>query len=296
MITAPSAASVRRLSNVDSRSGVSRSSTTSRRCSFSVTSADRCTRLWVTPVATAATVAVVAGAMIIPFVRYEPDDGPAAMSPAGQYRTADTSRPSQDDRSAAQCLSRTRVAGLVEQHQPSRLADHHVDVLARVEQSAQDGCRVRDPARTGDPDQPRPARGGHGATLGFRPPVRAVIRSAHALTWAPILAIAGYISLGFAADRFGRKGTVFTYFAASLLMTPVLFLWTQDLTPVLLLCAVNGFFTLGQYTWMPVWLPEFYPTTSARPAPRSCSTRPGSSRSSARCSPARSSARSAATA
>ncbi len=73
-------------------------------------------------------------------------------------------------------------------------------------------------------------------------------------------AIAGYISLGFAADKFGRKGTVFTYFAASLVMTPVLFLWTHDLTLVLLLCAVNGFFTLGQYTWMPVWLPEFYPT------------------------------------
>ncbi|HEY0450310.1 MFS transporter [Actinophytocola sp.] len=73
-------------------------------------------------------------------------------------------------------------------------------------------------------------------------------------------AIAGYISLGFAADRFGRKGTVFTYFAASLIMTPVLFLWTSDLTLVLVLCAVNGFFTLGQYTWMPVWLPEFYPT------------------------------------
>ncbi|WP_291415180.1 MFS transporter [Actinophytocola sp.] len=73
-------------------------------------------------------------------------------------------------------------------------------------------------------------------------------------------AIAGYIALGFAADKFGRKGTVFTYFAASLVMTPVLFLWTSDLTLVLLLCAVNGFFTLGQYTWMPVWLPEFYPT------------------------------------
>lgn len=73
-------------------------------------------------------------------------------------------------------------------------------------------------------------------------------------------AIAGYIALGFSADRFGRKPTVFTYFLVSLVMTPVLFLWTQDLTLVLLLCAVNGFFTLGQYTWMPVWLPEFYPT------------------------------------
>lgn len=73
-------------------------------------------------------------------------------------------------------------------------------------------------------------------------------------------AIAGYIALGFAADRFGRKPTTFAYFAVSLVMTPVLFLWTHDLTLVLLMCAVNGFFTLGQYTWMPVWLPEFYPT------------------------------------
>ncbi|MQA09365.1 MAG: MFS transporter [Pseudonocardiaceae bacterium] len=73
-------------------------------------------------------------------------------------------------------------------------------------------------------------------------------------------AIAGYISLGFLADRFGRKGTVFLYFAASLVMTPVLFLWTHDLGLVLALCVVNGFFTLGQYSWMPVWLPEFYPT------------------------------------
>ncbi|MCE7010891.1 MFS transporter [Kibdelosporangium philippinense] len=73
-------------------------------------------------------------------------------------------------------------------------------------------------------------------------------------------AIAGYISLGFLADRFGRKGTVFLYFGASLVLTPVLFLWTHDLWLILVFCAVNGFFTLGQYTWMPVWLPEFYPT------------------------------------
>ncbi|MGH6983279.1 MAG: MFS transporter, partial [Stellaceae bacterium] len=24
---------------------------------------------------------------------------------------------------------------------------------------------------------------------------------------------------------------------------------------------VNGFFTLGQYSWMPVWLPELFPTS-----------------------------------
>lgn len=73
-------------------------------------------------------------------------------------------------------------------------------------------------------------------------------------------AIAGYVAFGFLADRFGRKPTVMLYFAASLVLTPVLFLWTHDLSLIVVVLVVNGFFTLGQYTWMPVWLPEFYPT------------------------------------
>ena len=40
-------------------------------------------------------------------------------------------------------------------------------------------------------------------------------------------AILGYVSLGFLADRFGRKPVVMFYFAVALLMTPVLFLWTR---------------------------------------------------------------------
>ena len=52
------------------------------------------------------------------------------------------------------------------------------------------------------------------------------------------------------------------YFAVSLLMTPVLFLWTTDLNLLLVAAAVNAFFTLGQYSWMPVWLPELFPTRS----------------------------------
>ncbi|HTJ24746.1 MAG TPA: MFS transporter, partial [Candidatus Limnocylindria bacterium] len=73
-------------------------------------------------------------------------------------------------------------------------------------------------------------------------------------------AIAGYIGCGFFADKWGRKPVTFAFFALSLLLTPVLFLWTHDLTLVLIICVVNGFFTLGQYTWMPTWLPEIYPT------------------------------------
>ena len=73
-------------------------------------------------------------------------------------------------------------------------------------------------------------------------------------------AIAGYISLGFFADVVGRKPVVMVFFAAALVMTPVLFLWTSDLNLLLLAACVNGFFTLGQYSWMPVWLPELFPT------------------------------------
>ena len=88
-----------------------------------------------------------------------------------------------------------------------------------------------------------------------------------AQTWASyagmsynIGAICGYIGLGFLADRFGRKPIVMIFFAASLFLTPLLYLWTHDLNMLLLVAAINGFFTLGQYSWMSVWLPELFPT------------------------------------
>jgi MFS family permease len=73
-------------------------------------------------------------------------------------------------------------------------------------------------------------------------------------------AIIGYISLGFLADKFGRKPIVMIFFAASLVLTFALYKWTTDLNLLLLVAAVNGFFTLGQYSWMSVWLPELFPT------------------------------------
>jgi MFS family permease len=73
-------------------------------------------------------------------------------------------------------------------------------------------------------------------------------------------AILGYIGLGFFADILGRKPVVLVFYAAALIMTPVLYYWTHNLDLLLLVAGVNGFFTLGQYSWMPVWLPELFPT------------------------------------
>jgi MFS family permease len=52
----------------------------------------------------------------------------------------------------------------------------------------------------------------------------------------------------------------FTYMLLALILTPILFLWTQDLSLLLWLAFLNAIFSNGQYSWMPVWLPELYPT------------------------------------
>ena len=72
--------------------------------------------------------------------------------------------------------------------------------------------------------------------------------------------VLGYLSMGFLMDAFGRKPVTIAFFVMALLMTPVLFFMTTDLRLLLLLATVNAFFSNGQYTWMPVWLPELYPT------------------------------------
>jgi MFS family permease len=73
-------------------------------------------------------------------------------------------------------------------------------------------------------------------------------------------AVVGYVALGFLADALGRKPTTILYFACSLIMVPVVFLWTHDLTMLLIVAAVLGAVASGQYTWMAVWLPELFPT------------------------------------
>ena len=72
--------------------------------------------------------------------------------------------------------------------------------------------------------------------------------------------IIGYIALGYLADSIGRKPTVMIYLLLSLVMTPVMFLWTSDLGALLVAAGFLGMFVAGQFTWMAAWLPELYPT------------------------------------
>jgi MFS family permease len=88
-----------------------------------------------------------------------------------------------------------------------------------------------------------------------------------AATWASYTGMAftagtivGYVMFGFLADEFGRKPIVMLYFALSLLLTPVTFLWTPNLGIMLILAAALGCFSSGQFTWMSTWLPELYET------------------------------------
>jgi MFS family permease len=73
-------------------------------------------------------------------------------------------------------------------------------------------------------------------------------------------AIFGYAGLGFLADVYGRKPVTIAYFALAFISVPIFFLWTHDLTLMLLAGAFSGIFVSGQFTWMACWLPELFPT------------------------------------
>jgi MFS family permease len=72
--------------------------------------------------------------------------------------------------------------------------------------------------------------------------------------------VGGYLAMGWLADIIGRKAVMTLYFAASLLLTPVFFLFAHTLTAMIGLAALNGVFTLGQMTWLALYPGELFPT------------------------------------
>ncbi|MBI4401685.1 MAG: MFS transporter [Nitrospirae bacterium] len=73
-------------------------------------------------------------------------------------------------------------------------------------------------------------------------------------------ALAGYLSFGPLADRFGRRPVFALMCAGSLVMLPVTFLTPHAYTHVLLLLPILGFFNNGIFSGFPIYLPELYPT------------------------------------
>ena len=70
----------------------------------------------------------------------------------------------------------------------------------------------------------------------------------------------GYCAFGFLADAFGRKPTAMAFYAMCLILTPIVYLWVQDIHLLLLVFAVYGFFIQGIFSWTSIWLPELFPT------------------------------------
>src|SRR5499427_2717325 len=73
-------------------------------------------------------------------------------------------------------------------------------------------------------------------------------------------ALLGFFMFGYLADAFGRKPTTFLYYLMCLILTPIVYLWVQDIHLLLLVFAVYGFFIQGVFSWTPIWLPELFPT------------------------------------
>jgi len=87
---------------------------------------------------------------------------------------------------------------------------------------------------------------------------------AAAVSYATMLlnagALAGYLSFGPLAERFGRRAVFALMCLGSLVMLPVTFLTPRSYAQVLLLLPLLGFFNNGIFSGFPIYLPELYPT------------------------------------
>jgi MFS family permease len=73
-------------------------------------------------------------------------------------------------------------------------------------------------------------------------------------------ALAGYLTFGPLAERFGRRAVFALMCLGSLVMLPATFLTPRSYAQVLLLLPLLGFFNNGIFSGFPIYLPELYPT------------------------------------
>jgi MFS family permease len=72
--------------------------------------------------------------------------------------------------------------------------------------------------------------------------------------------LAGYLSFGPLADRFGRRPVFALMCLGSFVLLPMTFLTPHTYWHVLLLLPLLGFFNNGIFSGFPIYLPELYPT------------------------------------
>ncbi|MEV0053506.1 MFS transporter [Saccharopolyspora shandongensis] len=72
--------------------------------------------------------------------------------------------------------------------------------------------------------------------------------------------VPGYLLLGYLADRWGRKPTMLLYYVGSAVILPVFFFAVSTPEIALIAAGIAGFFILGQFAWMPIYMPELFPT------------------------------------
>jgi MFS family permease len=74
-------------------------------------------------------------------------------------------------------------------------------------------------------------------------------------------ALAGYLSFGPLAERYGRRAVFALMCCGSLVMLPLTFMTPRAYSQLLLLLPLLGFFNNGIFSGFPIYLPELYPTT-----------------------------------
>jgi MFS family permease len=72
--------------------------------------------------------------------------------------------------------------------------------------------------------------------------------------------VIGYLVMGWLADVLGRKPTIALFFLMSAALTPFFFTWPDTRNELIVAAFVNGFFTLGQMTWLALYPSELFPT------------------------------------